>query len=222
MASRLWSDVDAYFEGLIVRPSPALDAALASSEASGLPSISVAPNQGKLLKLLALMIGARRVLEIGTLGGYSTIWMAEALPAGGKLVSLEIDSRNAKVARANVEAAKLGRLVDIRLGPALELLPKLAAEGGEPFDLVFIDADKPNNLGYLEWALKLTRKGSIIVIDNVVRDGAVADAASRDSSVLGARRVTEAIAKEPRLQATALQTVGVKGYDGLIIALVVA
>jgi predicted O-methyltransferase YrrM len=220
MANRLWDAVDAYFGGLIVRPGPALDAALAASDAAGLPAIGVAPNQGKLLKMVALMVGARRILEIGTLGGYSTIWMAQALPPDGKLISLEVDPEHARVARANIEAAGLGGIVDVRVGPALQTLPRLAEEGAGPFDLVFIDADKPNNPKYLEWALKLTRKGSAIVIDNVVRDGAVADPASRDFSVLGARRVTEMISREPRLTATALQTVGSKGYDGLILALV--
>ncbi len=220
MPNRQWNDVEQYFSDLLVRPDAALEAAEAASEAAGLPAISVAPPEGKLLMILALAVGARRILEIGTLGGYSTIWMAKALPADGRLISLEIVPRNAEVARANVARAGLDKVVDIRLGPALDTLPKLAAEKAGPFDLVFIDADKGNNTGYLDWALKLTRKGSLIVVDNVVRDGTVADARSRDGSVLGARRVTEMIAAEPRLTATALQTVGSKGYDGFALALV--
>ena len=220
MPNRQWNDVEQYFSELLVRPDAALDAAEAASAAAGLPAISVAPPEGKLLMILALTVGARRILEIGTLGGYSTIWMAKALPADGRLTSLEIDPRNAEVARANVVRAGLDNVVDIRLGPALDTLPKLAAGKAGPFDLVFIDADKGNNTHYLDWALKLTRKGSLIVIDNVVRNGTVADARSRDGSVLGARRVTEMIAAEPRLTATALQTVGSKGYDGFALALV--
>ena len=220
MKDRQWTAVDRYFDERLVGEDAVLKAALAASNSAGLPSISVAPNQGKLLTILALMIGARRILEIGTLGGYSTIWLARALPPDGRLISLEIDPRHAKVAQANVAAAGLAALVDIHLGAALDTLPKLADGKLGPFDLIFIDADKPNNAAYLDWAVKLSRPGSAIVIDNVVRDGAVADAASWDSGVLGARRVTEAIAAEPRLTATALQTVGVKGYDGFILAVV--
>ncbi len=213
-----WVAVDRYFGGHLVGEDAVLQAVQAATESAGLPPISVAPSLGKLLMMLATMVGARRILEIGTLGGYSTIWMARALPQDGKLISLEIEPRNAKVARANVTAAGLAAIVDIRLGPALDTLPLLADEG--PFDLIFIDADKSNNAAYLRWALKMSRQGTAIVIDNVVRNGAVADSRSRDASVVGARRVTEAIAAEPRLTATALQTVGEKGYDGFVLALV--
>ena len=213
-----WAAVDRYFEDHLIGEDAALKAALAAGDLAGLPPIGVAANLGKLLMMVASMVGARRILEIGTLAGYSTIWMARALPQDGKLISLEIDPRHAKVAQANMVAAGLSALVDIRLGPALDLLSLLADDG--PFDLIFIDADKSSNAAYLEWALTLSRVGSAIVIDNVVRDGAVANAKSRDASVLGARRVTEMIAAEPRLTATALQTVGVKGYDGFILALV--
>lgn len=213
-----WAAVDRYFDEHLSRTDGALEAAVTASESAGLPPINVAPNQGTLLHLLARMVGARRILEIGTLGGYSTIWMARALPPDGRLITLEVDRHHADVARANIAAAGLAALVDIRLGAALDTLPKLTGEG--PFDLVFIDADKSNNSAYLGWAVKLSRPGSAIVVDNVVRHGAVADAGSRDSSVVGSRRVIEAIAAEPRLTATALQTVGVKGYDGFVLALV--
>ncbi|WNE96526.1 O-methyltransferase [Streptomyces luomodiensis] len=220
MSLARWTEVDAYFNGLLAPSDPALDAALEHSAASGLPPHQVAPNQGKLLQLLARIQGARTVLEIGTLGGYSTIWLARALPEGGRLISLEADPRSAEVARANVARAGLGEVVEIRTGPALDSLPRLAEEGAGPFDLVFIDADKPNNPGYLEWALRLTRPGSLIIGDNVVRDGAVADPASTDPKVRGVRRFTELIAQEPRLTGTAIQTVGEKGYDGFALALV--
>jgi predicted O-methyltransferase YrrM len=197
-----------------------LEAALAASAAAGLPAINVSPVQGKLLHLLARAIGARNVLEIGTLGGYSTIWLARALPDGGRLISLEADARHAEVARANIARAGLQAEVEVRLGMALDTLPELAAEGREPFDFVFIDADKPNNAAYFDWALKFSRPGSIIVVDNVVRDGDVIDADSDSSTVQGVRRLLERIAAEPRVSATAIQTVGAKGYDGFAIALV--
>ncbi|MGW5342036.1 class I SAM-dependent methyltransferase [Streptomyces sp. HUAS TT3] len=218
MDQQTWTAVDAYFEGLLVREDEALVGAVADSTAAGLPGHQVAPNQGKLLNLLARIHGARRILEIGTLGGYSTIWLARALPAGGELVTLEVDEARAGVAAANIARAGLGEVVDVRSGPALELLPGLL--GSAPFDLVFIDADKPSNPAYLEWAVRLTRPGSIIIGDNVVRDGAVVDADSADPRVQGVRRFTELIAEHPRLTATALQTVGSKGYDGLVLALV--
>ena len=199
---------------------PALEAALAASAAAGLPAINVSPVQGKLLHLLARAIGARNVLEIGTLGGYSTIWLARALPDGGRLISLEADAKHAEVARANIARAGLEDKVEVRLGMALDLLPGLAAESREPFDFVFIDADKPNNAAYFDWALKLSRPGSIIVVDNVVRDGDVIDAASDSPTVQGVRRFLERLAAEPRVSATAIQTVGTKGYDGFAIALV--
>ncbi|MEU3778923.1 O-methyltransferase [Streptomyces sp. NPDC032472] len=213
-----WTAVDGYFDGLLVREDDALVLAAADSEAAGLPPHQVAPNQGKLLNLLARIHGARRILEIGTLGGYSTIWLGRALPADGRLVTLEVDPQCADVAAANIARAGLEHIVDLRRGKAIALLPQLVDE--EPFDLVFIDADKPSNPDYLHWALKLTRPGSVIIGDNVVRDGAVTDATSSDPRVQGVRRFTELIAEHPRLTATALQTVGGKGYDGLILALV--
>ncbi|ARQ68729.1 O-methyltransferase [Streptomyces marincola] len=216
--SDLWSGTDDYFAGLLLAPDPALDAALAASEAAGLPPINVSPSQGKLLHLLARVHGARSVLEIGTLGGYSTIWLARALPPGGRLITLEAEPRHAEVARANIDRAGLGDVVDIRVGPALDTLPALGPEG--PFDLVFVDADKPNNPDYLAWAVELARPGSVIVFDNVVRGGAVLDANSTDPGVRGTRRVLELIAADPRLSATAVQTVGGKGWDGFALVLV--
>ncbi|MFJ2372277.1 O-methyltransferase [Streptomyces sp. NPDC087769] len=215
-----WTEVDDYFNGLLVGPDEALDAAVEASDGAGLPAMQVAANQGKLLNLLARLQGARTVLEIGTLGGYSTIWLARALPEGGKVVTLEADPAYAEVARANIERAGLADVVEIRVGRALDTLPELAAEGYGPFDVVFIDADKPSNPDYLAWSLKLTRPGSLIVADNVVRDGEVVDGTSDDPKVQGVRRFTELVAAEPTLSATALQTVGSKGYDGLMMALV--
>ncbi|MEU9317096.1 O-methyltransferase [Streptomyces sp. NPDC048295] len=215
-----WTEVDDYFNGLLVGPDEALDAAVEASDGAGLPAIQVAANQGKLLNLLARLQGARTVLEIGTLGGYSTIWLARALPEGGRVVTLEADPAYAEVARANIERAGLADVVEIRVGRALDTLPELAAQGYGPFDVVFIDADKPSNPDYLAWSLKLTRPGSLIVADNVVRDGEVVDGASEDPKVQGVRRFTELVAAEPTLTATALQTVGSKGYDGLMMALV--
>jgi len=220
VTQQLWSKVDAYIVERLSRPDAALDAALKDNAAAGLPQIDVSPAQGKFLHLLARMIGARRILEIGTLGGYSTIWLARALAEGGRLISLEADAKHARVARGNVERAGLSSSVEIRLGRALETLPSVEADGLGPFDLIFIDADKPNNPHYLRWALRLARPGALIVCDNVIRDGAVADAASRDANTLGARELFDAIAAEPRLTATALQTVGAKGYDGFAIAMV--
>nr|WP_202553828.1 O-methyltransferase [Streptomyces sp. SID4936] len=215
-----WTEVDDYFNGLLVGPDEALDAAVENSDAAGLPAIQVAANQGKLLNLLARLQGARTVLEIGTLGGYSTIWLARALPEGGRVVTLEADPAYAEVARANIERAGFADVVEIRVGRALDTLPELAAEGHGPFDVVFIDADKPSNPDYLAWSLKLTRPGSLIIADNVVRDGEVVDGTSDDPKVQGVRRFTELVAAEPTLTATALQTVGSKGYDGLMMALV--
>ncbi|GAA1302856.1 O-methyltransferase [Streptomyces sanglieri] len=215
-----WTEVDDYFNGLLVGPDEALDAAVEASDGAGLPAMQVAANQGKLLNLLARLQGARTVLEIGTLGGYSTIWLARALPEGGKVVTLEADPVYAEVARANIERAGLADVVEIRVGRALDTLPEMAEEGCGPFDVVFIDADKPSNPDYLAWSLKLTRPGSLIVADNVVRDGEVVDGTSDDPKVQGVRRFTELVAAEPTLSATALQTVGSKGYDGLMMALV--
>ncbi len=222
MSQETWNAVDQYYSDLLVKPDSALDAALKASDAAGLPAINVATNAGKMLFLLARLIGARRILELGTLGGYSTIWLARALPADGRLITLEFDNKHAEVARANIAGAGLANMVEVRVGPALGSLPKLVAEGGAPFDLIFIDADKNNYPNYFTWALKLSRPGTLIIADNVVRKGAVADANSTDANVLGVRRMNELIAKEPRVTATALQTVGVKGYDGLAFVLVVA
>jgi predicted O-methyltransferase YrrM len=217
-----WTAVDRYITDSLVSSDSVLEAALAANAAAGLPSIDVAPNQGKLLHLLALMRGARRILEIGTLGGYSTIWLARALASGGTMVTLEVDPKHAVVAQANLDRAGLSKVVDIRIGPAIHSLAQLHSEGAERFDLIFIDADKPGNPVYLGWALTLAKLGCLIVVDNVIRDGAILDPASDDPSVQGVRKLFEMMAAEPRLSATALQTVGSKGYDGFAMALVVA
>jgi caffeoyl-CoA O-methyltransferase len=222
MTQDQWTAVDRYITDLFVPHDPALDAALQATADAGMPLINVAPNQGKLLHILALTHGARSILEIGTLGGYSTIWLARALPPGGRLITLEADPKHAQVARTNLARAGLAGIVEVRLGRALDTLPQLATEGRGPFDLVFIDADKPNTTAYFEWALKLTRRGSLIITDNVVRNGAVADPASQDASVQGVRRFNAALAAEPRVTATVIQTVGSKGYDGLAIAVVIS
>lgn len=216
-----WTAVDAYLSGLLAPHDDALDAALRDCEAAGLPAIQVSTPQGKLLHLLAKAQGARSILEIGTLGGYSAIWMARALPPEGRLVTLEIDPKHAEVARRNLERAGVTDRVEIRVGRALETLPRIAEEGRPPFDLVFIDADKRENVDYFRWALRLTRVGGLIVIDNVVRRGQVADAESADANVQGTRRVLEMLAAEPCVSATAIQTVGSKGYDGFALAVVV-
>ena len=220
MTQELWTAVDQYINGLLVPSDPALDAALEASTAAGLPSIQVSPPQGKLLHLLARLRGARNILEIGTLGGYSTIWMARALPAGGRLLTLEASAKHAEVSRANFARAGLASVIELRLGPALDTLPQVAAEGRGPFDLVFIDANKDKMLEYFDWALKLSRPGSVIIADNVIRDGAVIDAASKDPDIQGVRRFNERLAAEPRVSATEIQTVGSKGYDGFALALV--
>ncbi len=220
MSQDQWTAVDRYITDLFVPSDPILEAALQRASDAGMPPINVAPNQGQLLQILALSIRARSILEIGTLGGYSTIFLGRALPADGMLVTLEASPAHAAVAFANITRAQLGDVVQVRVGPALETLPQLAAEGQGPFDLVFIDADKINTPAYFEWALKLTRSGSLIITDNVVRDGAVIDAASDDPSVEGVRRFNSALAAEPRVTATIIQTVGSKGYDGLAIAVV--
>ncbi len=210
-------DVDRYLTDTLIGTDPALTDALAANAAAGLPAIDVSPPQGKLLYLLARAAGARRVLEIGTLGGYSTIWLARAVGADGRVTTLEYEPRHAEVARRNLDAAGVGERVEILVGAALDSLPGLA--GGEPFDLVFVDADKPNNPNYVRWAVRLTRPGSIIVVDNVIRRGAVLDE-DPDANALGARGAFELLAAEPKLDATAIQTVGAKGWDGLVIALV--
>jgi predicted O-methyltransferase YrrM len=218
----LWTAVDDFFDHKLLSPDRTLDAAIESARSAGLPDIGVAPNQGKLLQLLATIHGARTILEVGTLAGYSTIWLARALPAGGRLVTLEVDPKHAQVAQANLANAGLSQVVDVRVGPALETLPMLAAEDAGPFDLTFIDADKQNNAEYFRWAVELSRPGSVIIVDNVVRRGAVIDEDSDDPGVTGVRRLNELIAAEPRVSATTIQTVGRKGYDGLTIALVTA
>ncbi|HWB29442.1 MAG TPA: O-methyltransferase [Vicinamibacterales bacterium] len=212
-----WVAVDRYFGDLFVPPDRTLDDALAASEAAGLPPINVSPCQGKLLWLLARMLGARRILEIGTLGGYSTIWLARALPADGRVVTLEIDPRHADVARGNVARAGVANVVDLRLGKGIDTLSQLRADGAGPFDLIFIDADKPSYTDYLTASIALSRPGTIIVADNVVRSGRVADATSTDAAVQGVRRFNAAVAADARLAATAVQTVGMKGYDGFTI-----
>jgi predicted O-methyltransferase YrrM len=220
MAEDLWNAVDAYILDRLLPPDPVLDAVMAANAAAGLPAIDVSPAQGKLLYLLARMSGARRILEIGTLGGYSTIWLARAVPAGGQVVTLEAMPDHAEVARANFARAGLADRIDLRLGNALDSLPVIAAEAGGPFDLVFLDADKRNNPDYLAWSLKLSRPGTVIIADNVVREGEIIDAASTDGSIKGVRRFFDMLAEEPRLTATAIQTVGGKGWDGFAFAIV--
>ncbi|MFD0311078.1 O-methyltransferase [Streptomyces sp. NPDC127119] len=215
---QLWHDVDDYFTGLLAPPDTALTEALRDSDAAGLPQINVAPNQGKLLHLLAVIQGATRILEIGTLGGYSTIWLARALPEDGRLITLEYSEQHAEVARHNLARAGLDKITEVRVGPALIGLQTLADEDPAPFDVVFIDADKVNNPRYVEWALKLTRPGSLIILDNVVREGAVTDATTDDPSVRGTREALDLFAAHPKVTATAIQTVGVKGYDGFALA----
>jgi len=215
-----WSAVDHYLNETLVAEDDALAAAVKDSERAGLPSIQVAPNQGKLLHLLARTMGARQVLEIGTLGGYSTIWLARALPEGGRVITLEAEPKHAEVARANFARAGLSNVIELRLGRALDTLPKIEAERLGPFDLFFIDADKPSIPEYFDWALRLSRPGSLILVDNVVRKGAVADPSSNDPNVQGVRRFNERVAREPRVSATTIQTVGTKGYDGIAFALV--
>jgi predicted O-methyltransferase YrrM len=220
MAEDQWTAVDQYFSERLLPSDPALESALESSAAAGLPAISVSPNQGKLLQMLAQIAGARSILEIGTLGGYSTIWLARGLRAGGHLITLEVDPKHADVAQLNVSRAGLQSVVEVRVGNAVETLPQLWVERRGPFDLIFIDADKQNIPTYFEWALKLSRPGTLIVVDNVVRSGAVIDADTSDLSVQGVRRFIEVLAAEPSVSGTAIQTVGTKGYDGFVIVLV--
>ena len=220
MSKKKWTAVDRYISEALIPADPVLESALAASKKAGLPAIAVAPNQGKWLMILAQAIGARSILEMGSLGGYSTIWLARGLAGGGKLITLEADPTHAEVAQANIARAGLAGKVELRLGKALDTLPQLAAEGLGPFDLIFIDADKGNYPGYLEWAVKLSRPGTLIIGDNVVRDGDVIDATNTDPAVQGVRRMNEIIAADPRLTATAIQTVGSKGYDGFMIAIV--
>ena len=215
-----WTTVDEYLTDLLAPSDDVLQTALRASENAGLPPIQVTATQGKLLHLLARMMGARRILEIGTLGGYSTIWLGRALPPGGRLVTLESEPIHARVARSNIARAGLDAAVELRLGPALETLPLLAAENPDPFDLIFIDADKANTAPYFEWSLTLSHPGSLVIADNVVRKGAVTNAQSDDRSVQGIRRFLKLLAVEHRVSATAIQTVGSKGYDGFVLALV--
>ncbi|MBA3620272.1 MAG: O-methyltransferase [Acidothermales bacterium] len=217
-----WNAVDSYISDLLVPADPVLDAALRDSAAADLPAIQVSPNQGKLLMLLAQTQGARSILEIGTLGGYSTIWLARALPPDGRLLTLEVEPKHAAVARANLDRAGLGDVVDVRLGRAADTLAQLVAEGSGPYDFVFIDADKPSTADYFTSAVALSRPGALIVIDNVVRRGEVLDVDSADAQVQGIRRMYDVMAAEPRVAATAIQTVGSKGYDGFAFAVVTA
>jgi predicted O-methyltransferase YrrM len=215
-----WAAVDAYISDRLLGEDRPLTDALAANAAAGLPAIDVSPAQGKFLHLLARAVGARRILEVGTLGGYSTIWLARALPAGGALITLEIDPHHAEVARGNLDRAGVGDKVDVRVGPALDTLAALKAAKDSDFDFVFIDADKENNANYVAAALDLARAGALIVVDNVIREGRVLDATSEDSMVQGTRQLFDMLADEPRLESTAIQTVGVKKWDGFVIAVV--
>jgi predicted O-methyltransferase YrrM len=217
MSEKTWSAVEAYFEGELIPADPAFDAALQASTAAGLPPIQVSAAQGKLLQLLARAQAAQRILEVGTLGGYSTLWLARALPPDGRLTTLELDPHHAEVARRNFVRAGVAELIELHVGPALDTLGRLRTQRAGPFDFVFIDADKVNNLGYVQAALELARVGTLIVVDNVVREGAVV-AKHRDAATEGVRRMTTWIAREPRLSATVMQTVGDKGYDGFLLA----
>jgi predicted O-methyltransferase YrrM len=214
MAQERWSQVDDYLAGVLIPSDAALDAAVRAGVDAGMPQIQVSPTQGKFLYLMARMLRARKILEIGTLAGYSTIWMARGLPPDGRLITLEVDPDYAEVSRSNFRRARLDSMIEVRVGSALESLPGLAAEGAGPFDLVFVDADKENNPDYVAWALRMSRPGTVIIVDNIARQGAVVDTTSLDASVRGVRRMFELVASEPRLEATALQTVGVKGHDG--------
>lgn len=220
MTESQWNLVDEYFAALFFPSDGALEETLVRSAEAQLPPISVAPNQGKLLELLARMQGSRRILEIGTLGGYSTIWLARALPSDGSLVTLELEPLHAEVARKNIDQSGLGPLVDIRVGPATKSLQDLIDGGAEPFDFIFIDADKEGYPNYLELSLHLSRAGTVIVADNVVRDGEVADSTSTDERVTGVRAFLELAAANDRIEGTAIQTVGSKGYDGFALLIV--
>ena len=220
MAEDQWTEVDRYFSESLLPSDPILESALDTSIAAGLPPINVSPNQGKLLQMLARLVGARSILEIGTLAGYSSIWLARGLRPDGRLITLEVEPKHAEVARLNVSRAGLDDVVEVRLGNALEILPRLSSERRGPFDLIFIDADKENIPAYFEWALKLSRPGTLIVVDNVVRNGAVLDVDSSDPSVRGVRRFIEMLGAEADVSGTVIQTVGIKRYDGFAIVLV--
>ncbi len=222
MNQDLWTSVDRYTTEHLIPTDNQLADALQANASAGLPSIDVSPAQGKLLYLLARMQGAKRILEIGTLGGYSTIWLARALPPDGRLITLELDPKHAEVAAANIHRAGLAPLVDLRVGPALDSLAKLHAENPAPFDLIFLDADKPNNPAYLDWAVRLSRPGTVIIGDNVVRDGEIIDPANTDPRVIGTRLFIEKLGAHPQLDATVIQTVGSKGHDGFALAIVKA
>lgn len=220
MNQKVWESVDQYLDKMLIPPDSALKDALATASKAKLPEIQVSSLEGKLLHLLARIMGARNILEIGTLGGYSTIWMARALPDGGRIITLEANPKHAEVARKNFARAGVENKVELRLGKALDTLPKIAAEGIGPFDLFFIDADKSNMPAYFEWSLKLARVGSVIIADNVVREGAVLNSKSKDADVQGVRRFLEMVGKEKRVSGTALQTVSTKSYDGFALVLV--
>jgi predicted O-methyltransferase YrrM len=222
MTRDLWTEVDRFISDVQIPPDSALEAALAANAAAGLPGIDVAPNQGKLLELLARILGARRILEVGTLGGYSTIWLARGLTADGRLVTLESVPHHAEVARRNIARAGFADIVELRVGPASETLPQLVAEGYGPFDLIFLDANKDGYPEYFGQALELSRPGTLIVADNVVRGGRVVDPGNENTYVVGARRFLELVGAEPRVTATTIQTVGSKGYDGFTMAVVTA
>lgn len=220
MNKQIFSDVDKYISDLFILPDADMDATTLNNDACGIPKMEISPNQGKLLQVLARMCNARRILELGTLGAYSTLWLAKALPADGKLISLEVNPDYAEISRRNVENAGLGNIVEIRTGKALDLLPQIAAENGAPFDMVFLDADKPPYTEYLQWALKLSRPGTVIVADNVVREGKVLDDNSDDAAVQGVQRFNKLLAATPGVTATIIQSIGVKDHDGMAIAVV--
>jgi predicted O-methyltransferase YrrM len=220
MSNELWTAVDTYIAQNLIPSDPALEETLKANAEAGLPSIDVSPAEGKFLHLLAKIKGARRILEVGTLGGYSTIWLARALPQDGKLITLEVVPKHAEIAAKNIARAGLASLVEQRVGPALESLAQLQAEHTAPFDLIFVDADKPNNPNYLDWALKLSHPGTIIITDNVIREGDILKADDPDPTIQGTRQFFEKLGSNPRLEATALQTVGCKKHDGFAIAIV--
>ncbi|MDD9786400.1 O-methyltransferase [Priestia megaterium] len=216
----IWNEVDLYMNDKLIQPDPILDEVLKANQEAELPAIDVSPSQGKFLHLLASLKGAKRILEIGTLGGYSTFWLARALPKDGQLITLELSAHHAEVARANLKRAGVSHLVEVIVGPGLDTLAVLKDRGTDPFDLIFIDADKPNNPNYLKWALELSKRGSLIICDNVVRQGHVVNSESEDENVKGIRQFMNALAQEKRISATAIQTVGSKGYDGFIVGIV--
>ena len=220
MSQELWTSVDKYLGDVLVRQDKHLDDAVAASDAAGLPSIQVSPPQGKLLEILIGMMKAKNILEVGTLGGYSTIWMARSLPMDGHVITIEIDPKHAEVAQENFNRAGLEKKIDLRVGNARDILPAMIEGGMGPFDFVFIDADKASNPDYFGWALKMSRPGTVIIVDNVIRDGKIIDADSEDASVQGVRRLNEIMSSSVGVTVTALQTVGVKGYDGFSVALV--